>query len=124
MTNSPSPTGAGKIAKTDAARRAPLTGAPYDVLKGKKRWGKKRWGTFARLVGGEALLASDAHVSSGPGWPSLAHEDARLSRHQIKPRCARREAHLGRVFPDGGRASMRLRYCSNDAALHIKPGGT
>ena len=118
MTNSPFPIRAGKIGKADAAWRAQLTGAPYAVLKG-----TQRRGTLAYLAGGEALLASHAHLPSGPGWPSFAHENARLSRHQTKPRCARCEAHLGHVLPDGGRASGHS-YCSNGAALHIKPGGT
>jgi len=117
MTNSPSPTRADTIAKADAAGRAELTDAPYAVLNGERR------GTFACLVGG-ALLASDAHVPSGPGWPSFAPEGARLSRHQTKPRCAHGATHLGHVFPHAERARTGLRYLSHGAALHIKPGGT
>jgi peptide-methionine (R)-S-oxide reductase len=139
MTNSPSSTCAGKIAKTDAVWRAQPTGDEYEVPRQHGEWagssalasalkGKKRRGTLACVICGEALFPSDANLPSDPGRPNFekpaaaaaatARDAARLFMHR-RVRCARCEAHLGQVFPAGGRASS-----TGLQSLQFKPGGT
>ena len=142
MTNSASATRAGKIAKSDEDWRVQLTPEQYYVTRrhSTERAGtsplnrEKRQGTFVCACCGEPLFTSEAKFDSGTGWPSFdrpadaaavtKHADRTLLMRRTEVRCARCEAHLGHVFPDGPRETTGLRYCINGAALHFKPGGT
>jgi peptide-methionine (R)-S-oxide reductase len=72
------------------------------------------------------LFEAGSKFDSGTGWPSFfqpasaqsvsEHVDRRLFSRRTEIRCARCEAHLGHVFPDGPQPTG-LRYCMNGVAL-------
>ena len=129
-----------KVARTDAGWRSQLTPEQYYVTRqhGTERAGtsplndEKREGTFICVCCGEPLFSSQTKFESGSGWPSFdkpaapeavsEHEDRTLAVPRTEVRCARCEAHLGHVFPDGPPETTGLRYCINGAALRFKPG--
>lgn len=127
------------ISRSDEEWRARLTPEQYRVTRqhGTERAGtsplnrEKREGVFGCVCCGEPLFASDAKFDSGTGWPSFdrpiigtsvsEHEDRSLFMRRTEVRCARCEAHLGHVFPDGPRDTTGLRYCINGVALTFTP---
>jgi peptide-methionine (R)-S-oxide reductase len=89
-------------------------------------------GVFACRLCALPLFRSHAKFESGTGWPSFttpfdpAHvREVRDTSHgmlRTEIRCARCDAHLGHVFPDGP-PPAGLRYCMNGAALRFLPAG-
>jgi peptide-methionine (R)-S-oxide reductase len=88
----------------------------------------KSAGIYACRLCGLPLFRSDGKFESGTGWPSFtrpfdpAHvreiEDRSYGMVRTEIRCARCDAHLGHVFPDGP-PPTGLRYCLNSVSLEF-----
>lgn len=129
-----------KIVKTDAEWRAQLSDIEYRVTRrhGTERaftgpyWDAKDKGTYRCRCCDLPLFDADTKFDSGTGWPSFwapvsrenvaEKPDNTLFMRRTEVLCARCDAHLGHVFPDGPRPTG-LRYCMNGAALRLEKKG-
>jgi peptide-methionine (R)-S-oxide reductase len=126
-----------KIVKSEDEWRAQLGDLAYKVARkhGTERAGThddfpKAAGTF-RCVCCDAPLFDQAHkFESGTGWPSFYQPmepevveesvDTGWFMRRTEVHCARCDAHLGHVFPDGPKPTG-LRYCINGVVLSFDP---
>jgi peptide-methionine (R)-S-oxide reductase len=128
----------GKIAVSEAEWRQRLTPEQFSVTRkhGTERafshpyHQEKSVGMYQCVCCGAPLFSSETKFDSGTGWPSFyapageqavsEHEDREFFMHRTEVRCAKCEAHLGHVFPDGPKPTG-ARYCINGVALELDP---
>ena len=121
---------------SDDELRGRLTPEQYEVTQraGTERaftgvyWDEKADGVYRCVVCGLELFTSDTKYDSGSGWPSFwqpvaedrVHltDDRTLGMVRTEVTCARCDAHLGHLFPDGPRPTGQ-RFCMNSASLDL-----
>jgi peptide-methionine (R)-S-oxide reductase len=126
---------------SDAELRERLSPEQYEVTQkgGTERaftgayWNTKDPGTYRCVVCDAELFRSDTKYDSGSGWPSFTEPtagdavvlvtDTSHGMVRTEVRCARCQAHLGHVFPDGPGPTGE-RYCMNSASLALEPDTT
>ncbi len=133
------PVESARVVKTDAHWQAQLSSEQYRIARGKGTEApfcgtlldNHMDGVYACICCGLPLFQSDSKFHSGTGWPSffrpiadenvLNHVDRSHGMTRTEILCARCDAHLGHVFPDGP-APTRLRFCVNSDSLTFVDG--
>jgi peptide-methionine (R)-S-oxide reductase len=126
-----------KIEKSDDEWRAELTPEQFHVCReaGTERPFSGEYnafkgaGTFACSCCGNPLFDSETKFDSGTGWPSFfaplskdaveLREDGAMFMKRTEVVCAKCDAHLGHVFPDGPSPTYQ-RFCMNSVSLQFQ----
>lgn len=127
-----------KVVKTDDEWREILSPEDFEITRkaGTERAftgiynDTKTPGVYLCKCCNAPLFDSNAKYESRSGWPSFfapidsdavaTHEDMSMGMRRIEVTCARCDAHLGHVFPDGPEPTG-LRFCMNSASLSLDP---
>ena len=91
-----------------------------------KYYNHKEDGMYRCVCCDATLFSSSTKYDSGSGWPSFYDavdkdaikeiEDNSLGMKRVEIKCAKCDAHLGHVFPDGPNPTG-MRYCVNSLSL-------
>jgi len=127
-----------KIKKSEDDWRAQLTDEQFHVTRqhGTERAFTGEYndckdpGTYHCICCGHPLFDADHKFDSGTGWPSFyqplnsdaveTQTDPSMLMQRTEVHCARCDAHLGHVFPDGPMPTGQ-RYCMNSVSMKLEP---
>jgi len=129
-----------KVTRSDDEWREQLSDEEFQVARcsatepafSGRYWDEKATGIYHCVCCDAALFRSEGKYDSGTGWPSFfqpidenavaENVDEAHGMVRTESVCAKCDAHLGHVFPDGPQPTG-LRYCMNSASLNLKKDG-
>lgn len=126
-----------KIQKSDQEWEKELNPELYKIARNKgteapytgKYYESEEEGIYNCSACGNPLFKSETKFHSGSGWPSFYealeggveyHDDSTHGMSRTEVTCAKCDAHLGHVFPDGPSDKTGKRYCINSISLDLK----